>query len=169
MSSENTVAMLLSIFSIFGRPLEIRSDSGPAFRNTYEAAMVELGIDVQFSSAYHPEGNGMAEQAVSRWKMAIKKNGLGVGNQKLQDLVSSLNNQSSSVPGAGLQRRPEGWIYDHKDKKYSILGSIEACHPSSDSVIRSFTLKLDSDILRWIYASWIRAIYEEGAQTETQS
>ena len=101
MSYENSVAMLLSIFSTFGRPLEISSDSGPAFRNTYEAAMVEMGIDVKFSSAYHPEGNGLAKQAVSKLKMAIGKKGLGVGNQKLQDLVSSLNNQSSSVPGAG--------------------------------------------------------------------
>ena len=73
MSSENTVAMLLSIFSTFGRPLEIRTNSGPAFRTTYENAMVELGIDVQYSSAYHPEGNGIAEQAVSRLKLAIKK------------------------------------------------------------------------------------------------
>ena len=43
----------------------------------------------------------MAEQAVSRLKMAIKKNGLGVGHQHLQDLVSTLNNQSFSVTGAG--------------------------------------------------------------------
>ena len=101
MTSENTVAMLSLIFSTFGRPAEIRSDSGPAFRNTYEKAMVDMGIDVQYSSAYHPSGNGLDKQAVSRLKTAIKKNGLGVGNQYLQDLVSSLNNQSSSVPGAG--------------------------------------------------------------------
>ena len=37
----------------------------------------------------------------SRLKLAIKKNGLGMGHQHLQDLVSSLNNQSSSVTGAG--------------------------------------------------------------------
>ena len=101
MSTENTFLMLMLIFLTFGRPLEIRSDSGPAFRHVYEAAMTELGIDVQFSSAYHPQGNGMAEQAVSKLKMAISKNGVGVGNQHLQDLVSSLNNASSSVPGAG--------------------------------------------------------------------
>ena len=99
---KNTVAMLTSIFSTFGRPLEIQSDNGPAFRQTYEKAMADMGIDVQYSSAYHPLGNGMDKQAVFCLKMAIKKNGLGVGNQHLQDLVSSLNNQSSSMPGAGM-------------------------------------------------------------------
>ena len=38
---------------------------------------------------------------MAKLKMAIRKNRLGVGNQQLQDLVSSLNNQSLSVPGAG--------------------------------------------------------------------
>ena len=75
--------MLMSIFSTFGQPLEIRSDSGPAFSFTYEAAMVDLGIDVQFSSTYHHEGNGLAEQAVAKLKMAIRKNGLGVENLRM--------------------------------------------------------------------------------------
>ena len=101
MSSDNMISMFLSIFATFGRPLEIRLDSGPSFRHTYEAAMTELGINVQFSSAYHPKGNMMAEQAVSKLKMAISKNMVAVGNQHLQDLSSSLNNISSSVPGAG--------------------------------------------------------------------
>ena len=57
MTTENTISFLLSIFSTFGTPLEIRSDSGPSFRATYESKMQELGIDTQFSAAYHPQGN----------------------------------------------------------------------------------------------------------------
>ena len=50
LSSENTISMLTLIFATFGRPLEIRLDSGPAFRHMYEAAMAELGINVHFGS-----------------------------------------------------------------------------------------------------------------------
>ena len=63
--------------------------------------MTDLEIDVQYSIAYHPSGNGLAEQAFSGLNLAIKRNGLGVGKQHLQDWISSLNNQSSSGTGVG--------------------------------------------------------------------
>ena len=159
--------------------------------------MTDLGIDVQYSSAYNPSGNGMAKQAVSRLKMAIKKNGLG----------SSLNNQSSSVPGAGTaserllgytprfhlplvsrymsssqredmlaslrDRRDkcsqklnicknkdfvEGQrlrFYDHHSKKYCEFGLVTGCPPSSDGLIHSYTLQLDTNPLHREYASWL--------------
>ena len=62
--------------------------------------MTSLGIDVQNLSAYHPSGNGLAEQAISELKIAIKKNGVGNSKDHLQQLVTSFNNASSSVPGA---------------------------------------------------------------------
>jgi len=210
MSTDNTVSFLLSIFSTFGTPLEIRSDSGPSFRATYETKMQELNIDTQFSSAYHPQGNGMAEEAVSKLKMCLSKNGPGVGSQHLQDLISSLNCATSSIKGAGsaaermlgftprhdlpllsryfapskrhsmleairvrrdnssrkirnttLKEFSEGdrvRVYDIKSKSYSAFGTVIGCYPSSDGLVRTYSVLLDSHITRRCNSTWIRAL-----------
>jgi len=152
MTTENTISFLLSIFSTFGTPLEIRSDFGPSFRATYEAKMKELDIDVQYSAAYHPQGNGMVEQAVSKLKMCLKKNGPGVGSQHLQDLVSSLNCAVSSVKGAGsAAERMLGYTPRHDlpvlsryfspTQRLTMLEAIRERRDKSARKIRNCTLK----------------------------
>ena len=46
--------------------------------------------------------------------------------------------------------------YDIKSKKYSLLGTIISCHLSGDGLIRSFGVKLDSNIIRRVTSAWIR-------------
>ena len=100
MTKEITVKILISIFNVFKRPKEIRSDLGPSFRDKYVQEMQSLGIDTQFSAAYNAIGNVMAVEAVSKFK-TIQNHNISVSNAKIQELVSSLNNATSSVAGAG--------------------------------------------------------------------
>ena len=73
MSNDNTVKFLGTIFATFGRHKELPSDSRPAFREKYEVSMTSLGIDVQYVSAYHPSGNGLAEQDIGKLNLASKR------------------------------------------------------------------------------------------------
>ena len=101
MTKENVLKLLGSMFQTFGCPKEVRSDSGPCFPDKFTQAMMEMGIDAQVSSAYHASGNSLAEEVIGNLKMALKKNGIGSFKEKLQELVSSLNNATSSLTGEG--------------------------------------------------------------------
>jgi hypothetical protein len=51
-----------NIFSIFGLPLEIITDNGPAFISAkLNHFLAKLGVKHFTSSAYYPQGNGQAE------------------------------------------------------------------------------------------------------------
>ena len=51
-------------FFDYGKPLSIRSDGGPQFRNDFVKWCKDQDITHQLSSAYHHESNGHVEVAV---------------------------------------------------------------------------------------------------------
>ena len=57
----------------FGYPLFIRTDNGPQFREPFKRWCGIKGISHVTSSAYHPESNGHAEQAVKSAKHLLRK------------------------------------------------------------------------------------------------
>ena len=52
----------------FGRPYTAKSDSGPAFRLTWEEELAKLGVSVSHSSCYNPQSNGLVERSVRTLK-----------------------------------------------------------------------------------------------------
>ena len=50
--------------SLYGRCLEIRTDSGPAFRSNFEEGLRAMGINLNHSSAYSPQSNSSEEQTL---------------------------------------------------------------------------------------------------------
>src|SRR5699024_2435350 len=57
-------ALTTRFFPLFGLPERIHSDNGTEFRNQLMERLNHfLGIRHSFSSAYHPQGNGIIERA----------------------------------------------------------------------------------------------------------
>ena len=55
----------------FGWPTHIRTDGGPQFRSELEEFCAAHGIQLELSSPYNPESNGLAEAAVKNPKSIV--------------------------------------------------------------------------------------------------
>ena len=76
LTTSAVVKVLLSWFQDFGFPATIRSDGGPQFRTEFEDFCAKHCIKKETSSAYYPQSNGLAENAVKQMKrLLVKVNG----------------------------------------------------------------------------------------------
>ena len=72
-TSEKTIEVLHSIFSVHGIPKQIVSDNGPQFvSDEFKAFLKANAIHRITSSPYHPQTNGLAERFVRTMKEALK-------------------------------------------------------------------------------------------------
>jgi transposase InsO family protein len=95
--------------NLYGVPKEIRSDSGPAFRKSFCDWLDSIGCDHSISSAYHPQGNGLAERKIQDLKGYLSKLG-PISGAKLDEVVLEMNRNVSQVPGVGTAiQRFLGW------------------------------------------------------------
>ena len=69
----SVTSLLERWFNDFGWPLRIRTDGGPQFRGPFKQFCSQNGIVHELSSPYHPESNGLAEQAVKTVKHLLIK------------------------------------------------------------------------------------------------
>ena len=67
--------ILLGWFQTLGFPETIISDGGPQFRTAFKDFCEKYAIHHDPSSAYHPQGNGLAESAVKQTKKLLSKLG----------------------------------------------------------------------------------------------
>ncbi|KII71821.1 Pro-Pol polyprotein [Thelohanellus kitauei] len=64
---------LKQIISRFGVPKRLHTDQGAQYEsNTVQTFCIERGINKTRTSAYHPEGNGLAERAIQTFKQKLK-------------------------------------------------------------------------------------------------
>ena len=61
------------MFANHGIPQEIVTDNGPQFRNEFKNYTQQLDVRHIPTSPYHPQGNGIAENAVKTTKILLKK------------------------------------------------------------------------------------------------
>ena len=73
--TEEAVRVVKSRISQYGRPLSLRVDSGPAFRDHFSDTMRKMGVKVQHSSAYSPQSNSKAKRFVHSTKNLLQKHG----------------------------------------------------------------------------------------------
>ena len=69
--------------ALYGRPLEIRVDSGPAFRSSFTEGLAGMGIRINHSSAY---SNSHAEKLVRSCKNQLQ----------LDEMMLAVNSQVQS-------------------------------------------------------------------------
>ena len=89
-STKSVVNQLEQFFSVVGIPIILRSDGGPAFRNSFRKWCNSMGIIHSVSSPYHPQANGAAECGVREFKMLLKTT--KAKGLKLRWLLLKLNN-----------------------------------------------------------------------------
>ena len=56
--TQQAVAHLKSVLSMFGCALKVSSDHGPSYREAWSEALAQLGVDVIHGAAYHPQSQG---------------------------------------------------------------------------------------------------------------
>ncbi|KII60776.1 Retrovirus-related Pol polyprotein [Thelohanellus kitauei] len=105
---------ILQIISRFGVPHTLHSDQGPQFESEIIKRLCsEWGIKKTRSSAYHPEGNGMAERNVQTLKNRIKQiadNNYTRWDEKLPEILFSMRNTISKSTGFA----PTSLVYGRK-------------------------------------------------------
>ena len=74
-STATVLRILLEWFQTLGFPEKIISDGGPQFRSAFKEFCEKHAIHHDPSSAYHPQGNGLAESAVKQTKGLLRKLG----------------------------------------------------------------------------------------------
>ncbi|KAG2191771.1 hypothetical protein INT47_012821 [Mucor saturninus] len=73
-NSTTIAKALIKIFGDYGFPKVMQSDNGLEFRNSLMSSLSkELGIDRRYSTAYHPQGNGIAEASVKIAENTVRK------------------------------------------------------------------------------------------------
>ena len=85
---------LINWFQTFGRPKEIRSDDGPAFRQIFTDWCSANNIYHQSSSASNARSNGSSESGCARIKKVLKK--AAMAGQNIDETVSAFRNMSMS-------------------------------------------------------------------------
>ena len=74
-NTATVLRILLEWFQMLGFPEKIISDGGPQFRSAFKTFCKDHAIHHDPSSAYHAQGNGLAESAVKQTKGLLKKLG----------------------------------------------------------------------------------------------
>ena len=64
MGTQDAINHIDSITNTMGRFGEILSDSGPSYRDTWDEAIKQRGMDPIHGATYHPASQGSAERAV---------------------------------------------------------------------------------------------------------
>ena len=73
-TSTHTITILRQMFSAYGLPQQLITDNGPQFSSSeFTTFCAANGIKHVRTSPYHPSSNGLAEQFVQSFKIAMKK------------------------------------------------------------------------------------------------
>jgi len=76
-ASTTAQGLMSAVISRFGAPAEIVHDQGSEFDGEFAELLFRCFIDPRFTSANHPQADGLAERAVQTFKLALRKMALG--------------------------------------------------------------------------------------------
>ena len=91
-TTEEALRVIRQWVALYGRCLEIRTDSGPAFRSGFQEGLKALDIHLNHSSAYSPQSNSHAERFVRSCKDIMQKN-RHLSQLQLDEFMLCINSQ----------------------------------------------------------------------------
>ena len=91
-STNEAVKIIRQWVALYGRCLEVRSDSGPGFRETFKEELEKMGIKLNHSSCYSPQSNSHAERFVRTCKEIMQKN-KNLSQLELDEYMLCINSQ----------------------------------------------------------------------------
>ena len=91
-STNEAVKIIRQWVALYGRCLEVRSDSGPGFRETFKEELEKMGIKLNHSSCYSPQSNSHAERFVRTCKEIMQKN-KNLNQLELDEYMLCINSQ----------------------------------------------------------------------------
>ena len=96
-NTATVLRILLEWFQMLGFPEKIISDGGPQFRTAFKQFCETHAIHHDPASAYHPQGNGLAEAAVKRTKGLLGK----LGNNWSEFMMALCEYRNTPTEDAG--------------------------------------------------------------------
>jgi len=104
-TAETTLKQLVAkVFCIFGYPLIVVSDNGPAFRSTLAEAFAKFfGYRHIFILPYNAQANGMAESGVKRIKLLLDRHTDGYADWPSQLPLAQLLLNTTTHTGTGTR------------------------------------------------------------------
>ena len=117
------------------RPLNLRVDSGPAFRDKFSETMGKMGVKVQHSIGYSPQSNSMGEHFVHTTKHLLQKNGR-MNQLELDELILCGNAQVQPDGQASALDRFLG-----RSVMTNILNSLDSSYNWQESIKRRHQIR----------------------------
>ena len=108
LDTEAVTTILEDWFLEHGKPVSIRSDGGPQFREKFTQWCERQHIRHELSSAYHHESNGHAECAVREMKHLLGK------TESFNDFRNALREWRNTPRYDGLS--PAQWLYGRRQR-----------------------------------------------------
>ena len=106
LDTKAVTSLLENIFYDFGKPVRIRSDGGPQFREEFKTWCSENNMIHELSSAHHHQSNGHAESAVKEMKHLLEK------TNNFNDFQKALHKYRNTPRYDGLS--PTQWMFGRR-------------------------------------------------------
>ena len=103
--TDSAIAVVRNWGFLFGSPMRIISDDGPAYRNDFRAKLNKLKIKHKNSSCYHPESNSLAERAIGSLKRSLRRSPKTLTSTALREVIFQINqNIAQDMTGSANER-----------------------------------------------------------------
>ena len=102
--TEEAVKCLRNWSAHYGMPYIAKSDTGPAFRETWKTELNKRGVHVSHSSCYNPQSMGLVEQSVQTLKEILNKEGNNSSQLQLAELIFAINSREQPDQGSANTR-----------------------------------------------------------------
>ncbi|XP_066953397.1 uncharacterized protein [Macrobrachium rosenbergii] len=134
-SAKKIIESLIKIFTVLGFPKELQCDRGTNFKSdVFQSVLKELNIKQSFSSAYHPQSQGVLERAHQTMKSLLGKYALESAKDWDENL-DLLMFVIRSVPNESIGVSPFEMLFGRKARdvlrvvKENLIGEVEVVTP----------------------------------------
>merc|ERR1712002_569288 len=103
--TDSAISVVRNWGLLFGFPIRIISDDGPAYRNDFRSKLGKFKIRHKNSSCYHPESNSLAERSIGSLKRSLRRSPKTLTPIALKEVIFQINsNVSQDMTGSANER-----------------------------------------------------------------